>query len=326
MEPYIGRRIIKPTKDQEIFESFLSGDLLDKHRNSRIINYTQAEAQALDNAKQASFLNPLALADKIVPMLNPLGFVSDGMTPFFLSPLQQLSFYGKKLKGDNMAFRKFGNDLSHVQKTKTLDPSAGGWRMGKSKIINEGNWAAMRETNERYPGLFEATFDFNNPKTNLDYMVVPKRDGVLIVNKDRSLAPTIDLKDPGVSLNRRLPFSSRYVPINKEKLLNNQFQLATQLPYVQSLIEKYGIGAGWAAAAAIMGGDREILNNYLDLPKKGLDRFIENLKEQADKSGLNLQFQQGGTTNIPLPTFQDMELTDEEIEEYKRGGCTIVKL
>jgi hypothetical protein len=26
------------------------------------------------------------------------------------------------------------------------------------------------------------------------------------------------------------------------------------------------------------------------------------------------------------PAFQDMELTDEEIEEYKRGGCTIVKL
>ncbi len=26
------------------------------------------------------------------------------------------------------------------------------------------------------------------------------------------------------------------------------------------------------------------------------------------------------------PAFQDMELTDEEIEEYKKGGCTIVKL
>jgi hypothetical protein len=47
-EPYIGRKILKADKDQQIFESFLSGDILDKHRNSRIINYTQEEAQALE--------------------------------------------------------------------------------------------------------------------------------------------------------------------------------------------------------------------------------------------------------------------------------------
>jgi hypothetical protein len=47
-EPYIGRKILKADKDQKIFESFLIGDLLDKYRNSRIINYTQEEAQALE--------------------------------------------------------------------------------------------------------------------------------------------------------------------------------------------------------------------------------------------------------------------------------------
>ena len=324
-EPYIGRKILKADKDQQIFESFLSGDILDKYRNSRIINYTQEEAQALEaleKAKQASFLNPLKAVDNILPMLNPFGFISDGMTPFFLSPLQQLSFYGKKLKGDNMAFRKFGNDLSHVQKTKTLDPSAGGWRIGKSQIKKEGNWAALRETNERYPGLFEATFDFNNPNTQLSYHVIPNRDGVLIVNKNGTIAPTVDLKDPGVSLNRRLPFSSRYVPINKEKLLNNQFQLATQLPHIQSIVEKYGIGVGWAALGAVMAGDSQVLTDYLDIPKHLLKKAEQEIKSQYNK--LSKTFQKGGSIQ-PLDYF-DGELTDQEIEQYKKGGCVVVKL
>jgi hypothetical protein len=267
---------------------------------------------------QAGFLNPLQLADKVVPMLNPLSFISDGVSPFFLSPLQQLPFYGKKLQGKNMAFRKFGNDLSHVQKTKTLDPSAGGWRIGKSQIVNEGNWAALNQTNEKYPGLFEATFDFNNPDTELGFKKISNRDGVLITKKDGTKAPVVDLNDPGVSLNRRLPFSSRYVPINKEKLLNNQFQLATQLPHVQSLIEKYGIGAGWAAAGALLSGDTEILNDYLNLPKKAFDEFIKELKNQEQQFKQRQQKESGGAI--------ELELTPEEIEWYKSQGYNVEEL
>jgi hypothetical protein len=56
-----------------------------------------------------------------------------------------------------------------------------------------------------------------------------------------------------MSFNRRLPFSTRYVPIDKQKLIDNKFQLATFAPHLQSLAEKYAVGLGGAATLGAMG-------------------------------------------------------------------------
>jgi len=60
--------------------------------------------------------------------------------------------------------------------------------------------------------------------------------------------------------------------------------------------------------------------------KRKAIRMLYSMLPLGLATGAASQFQQGGATNISLPAFRDMELTDEEIEEYKRGGCTIVKL
>jgi PIN domain nuclease of toxin-antitoxin system len=101
-----------------------------------------------------------------------------------------------------------------------------------------------------------------------------------------------------MSFNRRLPFSTRYVPIDKQKLINNEFQFATMAPRLQSLVEKYGLGLG---AATLMGtGAVDTYNKYtidpvIDMAKKlELDKLGLNFKAPKDTSSKK---QNGGWLN-----------------------------
>jgi len=211
--------------------------------------------------KQAGFPNPLAIADAIFPQLPhpariPLMFSPiEGLGPFTGSPLNLVPGYGKVLQSNpNAAFRKFGNTMEHVMSTKTLSPKGGSpIRIGRDQIIGEGNWAALNAPDENYKGVFAAKFDFRNPNTNLGYVNPSNRNGVLITTKSGENLVDIPIQDEGLSFHRRLPFSNRYVPIDKQKLLNDQFQWATQGGHLQSLFEKYGYGLGYAGALSAMG-------------------------------------------------------------------------
>jgi hypothetical protein len=256
---------------------------------------------------RAAVPNPLALLDQFTPRLDPIKAMGVEMDIMDLSPLNLIPGYGKKLSGKNQTFRKFGNSLDDVIQRQALSPAGGSdvFRIGKDQIVSEGNWAARNQPSENYPGVFEATFDMNNPNANLSALQIPDRNGVLMVDRLGRRLPEIPLTEPGMSFNRRLPFSTRYVPIDKTKLMNNQFQLATQLPHLQSLVEKYGLAVGGAGAYGYFRGGEEgakekidFINQYtvdpvLDVFKGGIDKATELLPKKKNGGWLD-KFQPGG--------------------------------
>jgi len=237
---------------------------------------------------EKSGFNPLGLVDDIAPRIDPIKAMGVEMDIMDMSPLNLIPGYGRKLSGKNQTFRKFGNSLDDVIQRQALSPAGGSkFRMGKEQITSEGNWAAKNQPSENYPGVFEATFDMNNPDANLSAVEIANRNGVLMVDRSGRRLPEIPLTEPGMSFNRRLPFSTRYVPIDKQKLMNNEFQFATMAPHLQSLAEKYTLGLG---AASVLGKEaRDTYNKYT------IDPVIDMAKKlELEKLGLNVEKRKDG--------------------------------
>ena len=233
--------------------------------------------ETLPPPQQAGFPNPLAIADKIIPMpLNPQRLIGMSGSWMDLSPLNILPFYGEKLVAETaypriVGFRKFGNSIQDVIDRQALSPKGRTNPFGgKSAFTDEGNWAAVGSPDETYKGLFEATMNPQIEGSNIQLSKIGRREGVVGTTKEGDV--DIPLTDPGLSFNRRLPFSTRYVPIDKQKLIDNKFQLATFAPHLQSLAEKYAVGLGGAAALGAMG--------YPNAVEKYNQYTIDPLKEQ----------------------------------------------
>jgi hypothetical protein len=215
-----------------------------------------------------------SLAKTLAPvMIHPvkmltMGIGYDGLGPFTGSPLNFLPFYGKDLSKymNDAAFRKFGDTLDYVKLSGQLDPSAGPLlRMGKSQIKKEGNWAEPGVPNESYPGVFGARFDTRVPGSNLGYITLPRRNGVLITDAQGNRQPSIPISDPGLTFHRRLPFSNRYIDVNMDRLRNDQFDWRTMGGNLQSLIERYGYAALGAAGLGAIG---------YNVPQQYLDEYV----------------------------------------------------
>lgn len=256
--------------------------------------------------EQSGFPNPLAIADAIIPRgIHPvriplLGAGPEGLGPFTGSPLNFLPGYGVDLGVRGRAYRKFGNTMSHVMDTKTLSPKGGSsFRIGRDQIVNEGNWAALNAPDEAYSGVFAAEFDFRNPGNKLAYITPSRRNGVLITDSKGNLLPDIPITEQGLQFHRRLPFSNRYIPIDKDKLLNDQFQLATQGGYLQSLIEKYGYGLGYAGLLGAL-GNSDAVNTYNEYTIDPLLKTIDPALKWADeqwKKNKPIKKQEGGSSS-----------------------------
>lgn len=241
---------------------------------------------------KAATPDPFGIADEIVPSLDPIKIMGIEGSIMDLSPLNLIPGYGKTLKGSSKAYRKFGNTMQDVIERQALSPKGGSsLRMGREQIVSEGNWAALKRPSENYSGTYAAEVDFNKPGTNIGYAVYPNRNGVLLTDASKNTLTEIPLTDPGLQFYRRLPFSTRYVPINKEKLINKEFQLATQGGYLQSLLEKYGMGLG--AAATLEGMGREgTIDQY---NKYTVDPIINWANEQySNQNNTSLKKKNGG--------------------------------
>jgi hypothetical protein len=290
-----------------------------------------------------------SLAKTLAPvMINPvkmltMGIGYDGLGPFTGSPLNFLPFYGKDLSKymNDAAFRKFGDTLDYVKLSGQLDPSAGPLlRMGKSQIKKEGNWAEPGVPNESYPGVFGARFDTRVPGSNLGYITLPRRNGVLITDAQGNRQPSIPISDPGLTFHRRLPFSNRYVDVNMDRLRNDQFDWRTMGGNLQSLIERYGYAALGAAGLGAIGynAPQEYLDKYVAQPliegyKSAEELLLNPWKKQ--KGGL-VKAQKGViTTGKTLEELQNDDFTGYELgdvvdkdimEQLTKLGYTFEKI
>ena len=245
-------------------------------------------------------------------MINPIHFPTFGMGldpdigigPFTGSPLNVLPI-GKKLEGDDSAFRKFGDTLDYVKLSRSLDPSHGALlRLGKSQIAGEGNWAAPSEVNEAYPGVFAAQFNTATPGSNLGYTGIPNRRGVLITDAQGNRMPKVSIDDPGLSFHRRLPFSNRYIDVNMDKLRNDEFDWRTMGGNAQGLLERFGYAAGLAGLAGGIGATepQEHLEEHETDPKMNSTEGARNTKSEYTENPFNYRKQDGGQ-QIPMAMY-----------------------
>ena len=264
-------------------------------------------------------------------MINPIHFPTFGMGldpdigigPFTGSPLNVLPI-GKKLEGDDSAFRKFGDTLDYVKLSRSLDPSHGALlRLGKSQIAGEGNWAAPSEVNEAYPGVFAAQFNTATPGSNLGYTGIPNRRGVLITDAQGNRMPKVSIDDPGLSFHRRLPFSNRYIDVNMDKLRNDEFDWRTMGGNAQGLLERFGYAAGLAGLAGGIGATepQEHLEEHETDPKMNSTEGARNTKSEYTENPFNYRKQDGGQ-QIPMAMYgmsmggYDMPFYDMSQAEY----------
>jgi hypothetical protein len=268
----------------------------------------------------AKTVAPVMIHPARIPMF---GARVENMGPFTGSPLNALPFYGKKIMPEsNTAFRKFGDSLDYIKLSGELNPVHGPLiRMGKNQMAEEGNWAAPNQPNEWYPGVMAAKFDFNAPGTNLGFTKIPQRDGVLITDAQGNRMPNIPISDPGLSFQRRLPFSNRYVDVNMDKLRNDQFDWRTVGTNTQSLLERYGYGAGYAALIGAMGlsAPQEAIDDYINEPLiKGFNKtreFLQPLGNKVEELLINPFIKEdGGEIDYELGQEVD-ELTKKKLEE-----------
>ena len=276
----------------------------------------------IESLGTANALATALLPTKVNPMqVLTLGHPIEGVGPFTGSPLNSIPFYGTKLPEDaknpvaGVAFRKFGDNLDWVKNTGELNPAHGSaLRFGKNQISKEGNWSEMGWANEKYPGVFAAGFDSHVPGSNLQINRMDKRNGVVVTEGDN---PAISIMDPGVRLHRRLPFSNRYLDINMDKLRNDQFDWRTMGGNAQSLIERYGYTAGYAALLSALGlaAPQDKVDQYINEPIiRSYEEYIEPLINPKEEDGGEVDYELG------------QEINKATMEKLKKLGYTFQKI
>ena len=283
-----------------------------------------------------------------------------------ISPLNYVPGYGKKLEG---AVKPLGNIINKNIKNGNLVEQQG--LIGKAKsLVGKGvDQPITTKLNRTNTDIYSAKFD--DAVENSDIVFGdPMKQGVIgrTFNKRNAITPLqskttgnplsqISLLDEGVSLNRRLPFSNRYVDVNKQKLLNNEFQWSTTGAGLQNVAEKFGkaipiVGGAGAATAALTYNPYDYIDESGQQFMRENNKTIEDVRKagnyvptrmQATKEGfLNsitapkdflsrpdpyysktildaTGYEKGGDVN----NFIELDLTPEEIEEYEKGGWVV---
>jgi hypothetical protein len=291
--------------------------------------------------------------------------------PFFnktlnkISPLNFIPGYGSKLTG---AVKPLGNVINRSIKDGNLVESKNLLQQAKGLLKKTDDADLTTKMNKSNTDIYSAKIDDSVQGSNVGLGTANKQ-GVLgrTFNKSNAVYPLqtktgntlnkVPLSDPGVSLHRRLPFSNRYVPIDKQKLLNNKFQWSTTGAGLQNVGEKfvkalptYGLigGAGAAAlynpydympaeSAEFIKENNIPLEDITDLPTR-TDAFKEGFKSslisptqflaEPDPHGVRfygslLGYSQGG--NVINEEWED-ELDDYTIELLRKAGYVVKEI
>lgn len=293
------------------------------------------------------------------------------LDPFFnktlnkISPLNFIPGYGSKLTG---AVKPLGNVINRSIKDGNLVESKNLLQQAKGLLKKTDDADLTTKMNKSNTNIYSAKIDGSVQGSNVGLGTANKQ-GVLgrTFNKSNAVYPLqtktgntlnkVPLSDPGVSLHRRLPFSNRYVPIDKQKLLNNKFQWSTTGAGLQNVGEKfvkalptYGLigGAGAAAlynpydympaeSAEFIKENNIPLEDITDLPTR-TDAFKEGFKSslisptqflaEPDPHGVRfygslLGYSQGG--NVINEEWED-ELDDYTIELLRKAGYVVKEI
>jgi hypothetical protein len=286
-----------------------------------------------------------------------------------ISPLNWVPGYGKKLEG---AVKPLGNVIGNSIENGKLVESKSLFNKAKG-LVKKGEDAdlttKMGKTNasDIYSAKIDGSVDGSkiglgsaNQQGFIGRNFRKGNASYPIQNNWGTGVKQVPLTDAGVSLNRRLPFSNRYVPIDKEKLMNNKFQWATTGAGLQKVGEKFGaaalttgIGAGAIAGATYdpmsYVKDQDVAdqirlengnpNDYVDIPTRtdailkgatdAMGAPSEYLKEGflpniigATGEVIKRNLKQGGT----IEEVWEDELDEHTIELLRKAGYTVEEL
>jgi len=286
-----------------------------------------------------------------------------------ISPLNWVPGYGSKLEG---AIKPLGNVIGNSIENGKLIESKSLFNKAKG-LVKKGTDADLTtkigKTNAS--DIYSAKIDPSasgsklglgsaNPQGFVGRNFRKSNASYPIQNTWGTNMNQVPLTDAGVSLNRRLPFSNRYVPIDKEKLMNNKFQWSTTGAGAQKMAEKFGastLGTG-LGVGAYMGAtydpmdyvdDKEAAeqirlengdpNDYFDLPSR-TDVMLEGAKSvmgspteylnegfdpyflRTASSALQNEYKQGGV----IEEVWEDELDDHTIALLRKAGYTVEEL
>ena len=286
-----------------------------------------------------------------------------------ISPLNWVPGYGKKLEG---AIKPLGNVIGNSIENGKLVESKSLFNKAKG-LVKKGEDAdlttKMGKTNasDIYSAKIDGSVDGSkiglgsaNQQGFIGRNFRKGNASYPIQNNWGTGVKQVPLTDAGVSLNRRLPFSNRYVPIDKEKLMNNKFQWATTGAGLQKVGEKFGaaalttgIGAGALAGATYdpmsYVKDQDVAdqirlengnpNDYVDIPTRtdaimkgatdAMGAPSEYLKEGflpniigSTGEAIKGNLKQGGT----IEEVWEDELDEHTIALLRKAGYTVEEL
>jgi len=241
---------------------------------------------------------------------------------------------GKKLKGAHIPLGDvLENSVKNSNVSLPQDPLYSQFnKVLPQRLKFKQKPLSIKNSKNRSSDIFAAEFNPNAPGTNLSLSnnVIPRsgdtfrnfagkltprynptRNASRNIIDNQGLVKEIPLTDPSISLKRRLPFSRKYVNIDPEKLMNNEFQMSTMGSGPQALAEKYAstaLGTGLVASAIV--GSK---GNYGNT-------FIEGVKSATPDSYLT------SPTPYYIPTLYDAgklvyDETTSEPEEKQKGGA-----
>jgi len=242
-------------------------------------------------------VNPVRSLNTLHPNINPLWFAFGDRAPgpMLLKSMNKLYPFGTNLSGfnpenpnidPNLLYSTFTN-IEDIYKYQGLDTRGS----HSSRFLENINSNEPIGSPVPYPNILDTEglgywSGSGMPQDNVRVF------GATYPNSPFHMQGTgISLNDPNLNLHRRLPFSEKYIPIDKQKMLNDEFQWATSLGNAQSLLEKYGITATAATILGLLGGDTDgdlrdeynkiTIDPLIDYGNKAWD-FLQGLPEKQE--------------------------------------------
>ena len=187
-----------------------------------------------------SMLNPA------LDVVSPIGTIGSK----FLSKSSPLNllFKNKKVEGATMSI---GDILSAGVKNGKVSVPKSFFKKTKDLIKKSDDAVLTVKNNKTNADIYRVKFDPTVKGSKFKVSDVPEKQGIFGRKKNADFKVTskknvplteIDLENPGITVYRRIPFTNRYVVVDKATLIEGKAQWATTGASAQKFAESYGKG------------------------------------------------------------------------------------